>query len=300
LWVRGAGFAVLTSPGFVPAPGPLMGGGAPISPQVTNYPQAIVAKNLHPKIAAQSVPTPLPAQNNLPPEVRQQLSRQVTPRRGATVSRGTTPAPSVQSAEPVASPLTQHAAIQTANAQNFLWSDAIAVYALPGTEGSANLPLAAGRIAPWGDAQAPGKIPFVTLHVATKAGETKVMRLRPVQVQNATGPIVATIKSYEAKNINLVVWPNAAKVMPHGDQVGVSPGTAGSVRVTVFSGTGEGEYSIAANSRHRILVSDLLARPDAKGKKPAPVEFIATANENKAITFETKGSVLNVTITPLS
>lgn len=313
LLMRGAGVAVLTSPAFVPAPGPAMGGGAPLSPEIVNYANAIALINHQPASTA-------PAQ----PEVTTRTSAQMPPAN----SLNSTPAPgSIEGA----SATMQHTAVRTANAGDFLWSEALAVFLPPDNEDAgAQLPLATGRPAPVAvaaeansayatnsTAEYSASTPYVTLHASVKAGQTKVLRLLPVRVQNPTnGVVTATASRYEPQAIRLVVWPNSATVMPREDNYKVTIAPPGTVRLTVFDAPNfVGNYRVAPGSRHRVSITDLAAppaappvankknmgknTPAASPQQPAPTVRILTADAQGRLAIEAKGATLLIDVEPV-
>jgi hypothetical protein len=267
LLMRGAGVALLTSPAFVPAPGPAMGGGAPLSPEIVNYPNAIALVNHQPAQLG-------PVQPGLvQPEITTRTSAQMPP----TNTLNSTPAPSNVEGTP---PTLQHTAVRTANAGDFLWSEAITVFVPPNNEESAGaaLPLATGRPVPVavqsesGSAYPMGttseysaSTPYVTLHTTVKAGQTKVLRLLPIRVQYpANGIVTTSTERYEPQRIRLVVWPNSARVMPREESYKVTVAPPGAVRLTVYDAPDNVEnYRVVPGSRHRVTVADLSAAPVA-------------------------------------
>jgi hypothetical protein len=314
LLMRGAGVAVLTSPAFVPAPGPSIGGGAPLAPEVVNYPNAIVLINHQP---AQLSPAPA--------SVTTRTSAQMPP--GNALN--STPVPG--STEGALQAL-QHTALRTANAGDFLWSEAITVF-LPldnEADAGAGLPLATGRPAPVILGAEPSSayptgatgeystnIPYVTLHTTVQAGQTKVMRLLPVRVQNpARGPLTVAMSRFEPQGIRLVAWPNSASVMPREDNYKVTVAPPGAVQVTVYDAPDSAaNYRVAPGSRHRVAITDLAAAPAApavSNKKstgrsvpttsppqPAPTVRILTADAQGRLAIEAKGATLLIDIEPV-
>jgi hypothetical protein len=315
LLMRGAGVAVLTAPAFVPAPGPTMGGGAPLAPEIVNYPTTIALINHQP-----------------PPVQLAPAQPEVTTRSSAQMPPSTTPDSAPPDTTEAAPPPWQHTAVRTANASDFLWSEAINVYLPPNNEGNAGaeLPLAIGRPAPvtvgaGPDSSyptgAPGEdstsTPYVTLHVAVKAGQTKVLRLLPIRVQNpATKTLTATAVRYDAQGIRLLAWPNSANVMPKGDTYKVPVAPEGAARLTVYNSPDSAEnYRVLPGSRHRVTITDLAAvpvappvinrkstgkkEPAAAPKKPAPSVRILTADAQGRLTIEARGATLLVDIEPV-
>jgi hypothetical protein len=101
--------------------------------------------------------------------------------------------------------------------------------------------------------------------VAVKAGQTKVLRLLPIRVQNpATKTLTATAVRYDAQGIRLLAWPNSANVMPKGDTYKVPVAPEGAARLTVYKSPDSAEnYRVLPGSRHRVTITDLAAVPVA-------------------------------------
>jgi hypothetical protein len=150
-----------------------------------------------------------------------------------------------------------------------------------------------------------------------KAGQTKVMRLLPIRVQNPTGGVVTTSASrYDLQSVSLVVWPNSARVLPKEDSYKVTVAPPGSVRITVHDAPSNAlNYRVVPGSRHRVTITDLArpAAPDVPNKKsaarkgptpsprpPAPPVRILTADAQGRLTIEASGSALVVDIQPAS
>jgi hypothetical protein len=186
---------------------------------------------------------------------------------------------------PGAAAMPLHTAVQTANAGNFLWSEAIAVFAASAKPNApAPMPLAVGRPVPFGSGgdsygdDAAQRTPYVTLHSVVRAGETKLLRLLPIQVQPAAdADITATAPRYNAAGIQLIVWPNASTVRPQSDEFSVTVSRPGTSRIAIHHAPdGSDGYRLPPGSRHRVTITDLAAPPataplpSGTGKKPGP------------------------------
>jgi hypothetical protein len=316
LLMRGAGVAVLTAPAFVPAPGPAIGGGAPLAPEIVNYPNAIALVNHQPP-PVQLAPVPA--------DVTTRSSAQMPP---STAHNSTSP-----DAAETTPPALQHTAVRTSNAGDFLWSEAIVVYLPLDSDSGAGLPLATGRPSPVNVTTEPGSayptgltpadeslnnIHYVTLHAVVPAGQTKVLRLLPIRVQNPASKILtATAVRYDPQGIRLLAWPNSANVMPKDDTYKVTVAPPGAARLTIYNAPDTAEnYRVLPGSRHRVTITDIAAapvappvtnrkstgkkEPAAAPQKPAPSVRILTADAQGRLTIEARGATLLVDIEPVS
>ncbi|MBV9866642.1 MAG: hypothetical protein JO316_14905 [Abitibacteriaceae bacterium] len=277
LFQRGAAVVQLGASSLVPSPAP----DAPeLYPEITNYPDAIALLNHNP---AQRVMTPDSSPSANLPQVRANAQ-----------AKGMTPPP-----PQIASPVTggQQTVLQTTGVGNFLWGNAVCFFP---TGDAAQL--SGGRPAPIGDPTEFETQPhLVTLYVNTRAQEMSVLRLLPIRAQNTEGgSLITNVADYGPQGVRLLVWPNATKVIPQpqAQDFQISVADAGKVHVTFYDVSDKRNYRVLPNSRHHVVITNLLTPPDKQGRRPSTNQTLI-ADEQGHLNLDLTGATLAVEIHPL-
>ncbi len=183
-------------------------------------------------------------------------------------------------------------AVQTAGAGDWLWSGALCSLT------SEAAILVGGRPAPIPNAsENESRARPITLYVTTKAGESQLMAMRPIALQNlAGGPIAAQIVEEREARLKLNAWPDSSAIVVSQDSWQATVGTGAPMRLTVVDASGG--YRVTPRSRHRLIAVDY-AKSFGKNKF-ATTEKTAIADERGRLTFEFAGAACGIEVTPVT
>lgn len=262
LFARGSSVVQLNAAAFVPSPA----GGAPLYPQIINFPGAIALLN-HAPFDEKPVDAPGVVESDLPQR-----------------SDG-------------------YSTVQTWSTGSFLWSDSVNLFGdsseMPRGFSAHPAPI------PSPDAYF-SRPRLTTLYTSTEPQAVKILRLLPVAVQNLGGGYIAgRVTSYNPNSTKINIWPNAEAVTPGRPETHVGPGDAGNARVTIFNSNDAQAYKVAPGSRHKVAFTDLTlpaivaAKPGKKKNEASnQVTQIVTADAEGQLRIEVSGSAISVEVTP--
>ncbi len=158
----------------------------------------------------------------------------------------------------------QLASVETTGAGDWLWSGGIAQ--LPNDQ---NVALIGGRPTPISrPTLLESRLRPLRLYAAAAPGEMANMRMEPISAQNLNGgPLCGRVVSNTRAGAEVLLWPNAAKVIPDETQSSWQPVPTiqARVRLTVYSSPGGVDW--APGTRVRASVTSATLVKSKKGDK---------------------------------
>jgi hypothetical protein len=182
----------------------------------------------------------------------------------------------------------KYVAFETAGVGDWLWNGSISHFL-----NRTNVTLGAGRPAPISGANDfESRTRLIALFTQIPAGESAVMEMVPIAIQNLQGgPIAATATKLESPYLELNVWPNASDVIAAGGVWQPVPGPASPFRVTIYNSEA---YAVRPNTRYRVTATDFM-QPTKKGAF-LTTEKTFTSDEHGKLVLELSGGAVQVKV----